>query len=215
MNLGARREEESRFYTQKQPCSAALWEAALCSARHVQCPLSLASVKLANSRHSSFHHFYRGESWKMLPSPELLDGQQKSWEFILAVLKPVARLPWVSAMPTLHLVRARRGRAMNYNTEQSLCAFWWKRVRNQSREHPKYPEWLLPRWEMRFITSLTQGLTQPALWWGSLDTAQSLGPSVFLTTLRMEDSLLIFRICLKVLFSESDAVEAGDAQLSM
>lgn len=58
-------------------------------------------------------------------------------------------------------------------------------------------------------------LAWPALQWGSLDTAQSLGPSVFLTTPSAEDSLLIFRICLNMFSSKSDAVETGVAQLSM
>jgi len=60
----------------------------------------------------------------MLPSPKLLDGQLKAWEYILALLKAVARLPRISAVPRLHPLRARRGRAMNYNNnEQSLCNF--------------------------------------------------------------------------------------------
>lgn len=58
----------------------------------------------------------------MLPSPALLNGQLKAWEYILTLLKPVAGLPWISAMPILHLLRARRGRAVNCNTtEKSLC----------------------------------------------------------------------------------------------
>lgn len=53
-NLLAWREKGNKFYTQKHLCSAALSEEALCSARHVQCPLSIASVKLATGRHSFF-----------------------------------------------------------------------------------------------------------------------------------------------------------------
>lgn len=206
-NLLAWTEEGNRLYTQKHSCSAALSEAALCSARHVQCPLSIASVKLAAGWHSLFHHFYCRESWKMLPSPELLDGQLKAWEYILTLLKLVAGLPQISAMPRLHLLRARRGRAMNCNnTEQSLCAFWWKRVRNQSREHPKHPEWRLLRWEMRFSA-------WPALQWvlGGCSEFESIG---FLTRPHMEDSLLILKICLNVFyFSNTDAAETGVAQL--
>lgn len=109
------------LYT-KHPCSAALWAVALCSARRVQSALSIARVELASGRHSSAHHFYPGENWKMLPSPALLNGQLKAWEYILTLLKPVAGLPWISAMPVLHLPRARRERALNCNTtEKSLC----------------------------------------------------------------------------------------------
>ena len=50
---------------------------------------------------------------------------------------------------------------------------------------------------------------------GSLEAAQSLGPPVFLTTPHVEDALFIFRICLNVFFSKSDAVEVGVAQLSV
>lgn len=58
----------------------------------------------------------------MLPSPALLNGQLKAWEYILTLLKPMAGLPWISAMPVLHLLRARRERAVNCNTtEKSLC----------------------------------------------------------------------------------------------
>lgn len=61
---------------------------------------------------------------------------------------------WQSACrppPRLHPLRVRRGRAMNCNnTAQSLCAFWWKRVRNQSREYPKHPKCLLPRGQVPF-----------------------------------------------------------------
>lgn len=49
------------LYT-KHPCSAALWAVALCSARRVQSPLSIASVKLAAGRHSSA--FIQGRTGK-------------------------------------------------------------------------------------------------------------------------------------------------------
>lgn len=114
------------LYT-KHPCSAALWAVALCSARRVQSPLSIARVELATGRHSSARHFYPRENWKMLPSPTLLNGQLKAWEYILTLLKPVAGLPWISAMQILHLLRARRGRALNCGTtEKSLCLCWKK-----------------------------------------------------------------------------------------
>lgn len=126
------------LYT-KHPCSAALWAVALCSARRVQSPLSIASVELATGRHSSARHFYPRENWKMLPSPTLLNGQLKAWEYILTLLKPVAGLPWISAMPILHLLRARRGRALNCSsTEKSLCLCWkksWKSKQTTSQTH--------------------------------------------------------------------------------
>lgn len=82
------------------------------------------------------------ESWKELPSPELLDGQLKPWESILALLKPVAKCLQTSAKASSTV---RRGRAMNCNnTAQRLCSFWWKRVRNQSRVYSKQPKCLLP-----------------------------------------------------------------------
>jgi len=102
INLSMRREKGSKvsveqFYTQKHPCLAALWEEALCSAKPAQCSLSIASVELAAGRRSSLHRFCRRESWKELPSPELLDGQLKPWESILALLKPVAKRLQTSA----------------------------------------------------------------------------------------------------------------------
>lgn len=61
-------------------------------------------------------------------------------------------------------------------------------------------------------------LAGTALRWGTSDAAQSLGPSLFLTTPHVEDSLFIFRICLNAVgffFSKSDAADSGVAQLSV
>lgn len=165
------------LYT-KHPCSATLWTVALCSARRVQSPLSIASVKLATGRHSSAHHFYPRENWKMLPSPTLLNGQLKAWEYILTLLKPVAGLPWISAMPILHLLRARRGRALNCNTtEKTLCLLLRKELEIKVESVPN----TLSVCCLAKRCSLAQVyvLAWPAWHWGSLDAAQSLGSSCF------------------------------------
>lgn len=105
---------------------------------------------------------------------------------------------------------------MNYNTEQSLCAFWWKKLEIKVESIPETLSGCCLAERCGLLQVLHKGLHNlPCGGWESLDTAQSLHPSMFLTTLHMEDLLLISRFCLNVFFPKSDAVEAGVAQLSM
>lgn len=177
-NLPSWREEGSRFYTQNTPAQPPFeqWLCALPGGYKAHFLLPVLSWQLAAT--PELATFIQGRTGKCSQSPTLLNGQLKAWEYILTLLKPVAGLLWISAMPVLHLLRARRGRAVNCNTtKKSLCLLMKKELEIKVESIPNTLSGCCIA--KRCGLAQVYVLAWPAWHWGSLDAAQSLGPSCF------------------------------------